>query len=148
MMKKFAVAALAGVMALTTGCATMFNGSSQTINIRSNDEAAKLYVNDQYLGKHSTAMEFKKKENYTIKAAKEGCESTVVTAQKAFDPTTLLGVLVDWGIVSILMVDVIGTGAVQKFKQTNYVIDPNCEKSGQSATAQPTTAQAIAAIAP
>lgn len=127
MLKKLVSASLAAAIVMSTGCATMFNGSGQTINIRSNDEAAKLYVNDQYLGKHSTAMEFKKKQNYVIKAAKDGCEPAVVQAEKSFDPTTLLGVLVDWGLISILVVDGAGTGAWQKFKQTSYVLDPKCE---------------------
>lgn len=151
MLKKLISASLAAAIVMSTGCATMFNGSGQTINIRSNDEAAKLYVNDQYLGKHSTAMEFKKKNNYVIKAEKEGCESTSVEAQKTFDPTTLLGVLLDWGIISILVVDGAGTGAWQKFKQTSYVIDPKCNTTVYDLTNQNDTvvlAEAIKAVSP
>ena len=109
-----------------TGCATMFNGSTQTVNIRSNDELAKLYVNDEYMGQRNAVYTFKKKENYVIKAEKAGCETTAVKAEKTFDPTTLLGLLVDWGIISILVVDGAATGSWQKFTQTSYIIDPNC----------------------
>jgi predicted small secreted protein len=128
-MKKIISLVVAANILLTSGCATMFNGTGQTVNIRSNDESAKLFVNDQYMGKHSTALEFKKKENYVIRAEKAGCESTTVVAQKEFDPTTLLGILLDWGIISILIVDGAATGSWQKFKQTSYVIDAKCDKS-------------------
>jgi len=34
--------------------------------------------------------------------------------------------LIDWGIITILLVDGVGTGAWQQFDQTSYVIDPQC----------------------
>src|SRR4051812_34503052 len=80
-----------------TGCATMFNGSSQVMSIRSNDDDAKLYVNEMYIGKGNGTQTFRKKENYRITARKEGCKDTSVIATKSFDPTCLLGILIDWG---------------------------------------------------
>ena len=53
-------------------------------------------------------------------------KTTTIIPQKSFDPTTLLGVLLDWGIISVLVVDGAATGAWQKFNQTSYVIDPDC----------------------
>ncbi len=119
---------LASIMAstLTTGCAAMFNGSTQTVNIRSNEPDAKLYVNEQYMGKESAVYTFKKKENYVIRAEKEGCKANLVTPEKKFDPTTLLGILIDWGIISVLIVDGAATGAWQEFTSTSYVVDPDC----------------------
>lgn len=108
------------------GCATMFNGSSQVISIRSSMDDAKLYVNESYIGKGNGTETFQKKKNYTITARKEGCRDTSVVAAKSFDPTTLLGILLDWGIISILIVDGAATGAVQKFDKTSYLIDPDC----------------------
>ena len=125
-MKKVLTALIVAVSMGFTGCATMFNGSTQTMNIRSNDELAKLYVNDEYMGQRSAVYTFKKKENYVIKAEKQGCETTAITAKKTFDPATLLGLLVDWGIISILVVDGAATGAWQKFVQTSYIVDPKC----------------------
>ena len=66
-MKKFAALVLGSAILFTSGCATMFNGSTQTVNIRSNDELAKLYVNEEYMGQRNTVYTFKKKENYVIK---------------------------------------------------------------------------------
>ena len=105
----------------------MFNGSSQQVSVRSNVEGTKLFVNEAYIGQGSGVTTFKKKENYVITARKDGCMETRIPASKSFDATTLLGVFIDFGIISILMVDGVGTGAWQEFDQTSFVLDPVCE---------------------
>ena len=74
-------------------CAEMFNGTTKQISIRSNEEDTKLYVNEAYIGKNSGVSVLKKKEDYSIRASKEGCDDTVVLVTKSFDGTTLLGIL-------------------------------------------------------
>lgn len=124
-MIKAAILSLAAA-SLLTGCASMFHGSSQQIAIRSNQQDTDLYINEMFIGKGNAITSFKKKEDYIITARKEGCTAVSIPAQKSFDATTLLGILIDFGIVSILVVDGAATGAWQKFDQTSYVIDPQC----------------------
>ena len=50
-MNKLRLLFLSATIVLSTGCATMFNGSNQTVNIRTNDAEAKIYVNEEYMGK-------------------------------------------------------------------------------------------------
>lgn len=109
-----------------SGCATMFNGASQQVAIRSNQPDVDLYVNEALVGKGNTVTTFKKKEEYIITARKEGCNAVSIPASKSFDATTLLGILIDFGLITILVVDGAGTGAWNKFDQTSYVIDPQC----------------------
>ena len=116
-----------------SGCATMFNGASQQVAIRSNQPDTDLYVNEALVGKGNTVTTFKKKEEYIITARKEGCNAVSVPASKSFDATTLLGILVDFGIITILVVDGAGTGAWNKFDQTSYVIDPQCPANNAAA---------------
>ncbi len=52
-----------------------------------------------------------------------------VPVSKSFDATTLLGIFVDFGVVSILVVDGVGTGAWQKFDQNAFIVDPICKKA-------------------
>jgi hypothetical protein len=111
---------------LSTGCASIFNGASQQVAVRSNVEGTDLYVNEAYIGKNSGVTTFKKKKNYVITARKEGCTDASYPASKSFDATTLLGVLIDFGIITILVVDGAATGAWQQFDQTSYVLDPVC----------------------
>lgn len=109
-----------------SGCASMFHGSSQQIAIRSNVPDTELFVNEAYIGKGNGVTTFKKNKNYMITARKAGCTDTSVPASKSFDATTLLGILIDWGIISILLIDGAATGAWKQFDQESYVIDPRC----------------------
>ncbi|EKZ8642449.1 PEGA domain-containing protein [Vibrio cholerae] len=123
-MKKIAFLLMA--VFLLNGCAAMFNGSSQQVSIRSKDPKAKIYVNNAYLGDGNVVTTFKKKEKYSIRVEQDNCESVTMPVSKSFDATTLLGLFIDFGIVSILVVDGVGTGAWQQFDQTNYIIDAQC----------------------
>lgn len=109
-----------------TGCAAMFNGTSQQVSIRSNNPTDKIYVNDAYIGTGNGITTFKKKKNYVIRVDNKKCESVSIPVSKSFDATTLLGVFIDFGIVSVLVVDGLGTGAWQEFDQTSYVVTSNC----------------------
>jgi hypothetical protein len=111
---------------LLGGCASMFHGSSQQVSIRSNNPDTELYVNEMLLGKGNVVTSFKKKENYMITARRDGCNAMTVPAAKSFDATTLLGVFIDFGIISILVIDGAATGAWNKFDQTSYILDPQC----------------------
>ena len=114
---------------MLSGCAAMFNGTSQQVSIRSQDPDAEIYVNDMLLGHGNVITSFKKKENYTITVKRADCYSVTVPVSKSFDATTLLGIFIDFGVVSILVVDGVGTGAWQKFDQSAYIVDPLCKKA-------------------
>ncbi len=127
-MKNILLALAMVSMTTLSGCAAMFNGSTEQVSIRSNDKDAKIYVNGSYKGEGNVVTTFKKKKNYTItvESGNEQCKSMTIPVSKSFDATTLLGVFIDFGIVTILVVDGIGTGAWQQFDQTSYIIDPIC----------------------
>lgn len=111
---------------LTQSCALMFNGSQDTIMIRSNEDDVKIYVNEGYVGKNSAVTVINKKGDYIIRVAKKGCEDRTIPITRTFDATTLLGILIDFGVITVLVVDGVATGAWSKAKQTSYVIDPEC----------------------
>jgi hypothetical protein len=129
------------VITLLSGCASMFNGESQQVAIRSNQPDVDLYVNEAFIGRGNGITTFKKKDEYVITARKEGCMPVSIPASKSFDATTLLGVFIDFGIISILAIDGAGTGAWRKFDQTSYVIDPQCDKTPVASTTNTTTAR-------
>ncbi|MFY9461325.1 MAG: hypothetical protein WAP57_16425 [Aquabacterium commune] len=130
-MNRFAriTAAITSASVLTmsmSGCAAMFHGSTQQVAVRSNVPGTELFVNEAYVGKDNGVTTFQKKNNYMITARKAGCTDTTVPAPKSFDAITLLGVLIDFGIVSVLLIDGAATGAWQQFDQTSFVVDPRC----------------------
>ncbi|PIU80150.1 MAG: hypothetical protein COS73_00660 [Nitrospirae bacterium CG06_land_8_20_14_3_00_70_43] len=109
-----------------SGCATMFHGSTQQVAVRSNVPGTELFANEAYVGKDNGVTTFHKNQNYMITARKAGCTDTTVPASKSFDAITLLGVFIDFGIISVLLIDGAATGAWQQFDQNSYVIDPRC----------------------
>ena len=125
-MKIFGAFAVAAAAVALTGCAAMFHGTSQQVHIRSTVPGTEIYVNEALIGKDFGVTTFKKSENYTIFARKAGCTEAAVSASKSFDPLTLLGILLDYGIFTILIIDGAATGAWQQFDQTAYIIDPRC----------------------
>jgi hypothetical protein len=114
------------VLPFFSGCAAMFHGTTQQVSIRSNTPDTELYVNETYLGKGDTITALRKNKDYSITARKNGCHPTTVPVLKTFDPLTLLGILLDWGLFSVLIIDGVATGAWQQFDQTSYVVDPLC----------------------
>lgn len=125
-MKSVKVFMVVAVLVLNSACATMFNGSSASASIRSEDPKAKLYLNDTYIGQGGATVSVSKKGNHSIRATKEGCGDGTTAVQKKFDPTSLLGILIDFGIVSMLIVDGAATGAIQDIEPKNYVVNPSC----------------------
>jgi len=109
-----------------SGCAAMFHGSTQQVAVRSNVPGTEIYANEAYIGKDNGVTTFQKNKNYMLTARKAGCTDVNVPASKSFDAITLLGVLIDLGLVSVLLIDGAATGAWQQFDQTSYVIDPRC----------------------
>jgi hypothetical protein len=127
--KSLVVLPLAAALVLNGGCATMFHGSTQQVAIRSNMPDADIYVNEAYVGRGNGVTTFKKSSNYMITVRKDGCQAAMMPASKSFDAVTLLGFLIDFGLVSILVVDGAATGAWSQFDQTSFVIDPNCARA-------------------
>lgn len=109
----------------------MFHGSTQQVAVRSNVPGTELYVNEALIGRDSGVTTFHKNKNYTLTARRPGCSDVQAIATKSFDATTLLGILVDFGIFSIFLIDGAATGAWKQFDQTSFVLDPNCGAAGQ-----------------
>ncbi len=124
--KRLSAVVAAVALFANVACAAMFHGTTQQIMLRSNDPDAELFVNETSVGKGNAVAVFKKNQDYVITVKKEGCEPFSIPAAKSFDPVTLLGVLIDFGVISVLVVDGAATGAWSQFDQTTYVIDPRC----------------------
>lgn len=107
----------------------MFHGTSEQVSIYSHDSDTQLFVNGAYVGRGNAVTTLKKSNDYVISARKDGCHEANIPAPKSFDGITLLGVLIDFGLISVLVVDGAATGAWQKFDQTSYVLDPHCPKA-------------------
>lgn len=95
-MKKMALIAIL-VLGLT-GCASVIKGSNETINVNSVEKGTTIYVDGTARGLDTTTVSLKKGKTYSIRAEKEGCDAVSTTTGETFDPTSLLGILLDFGI--------------------------------------------------
>jgi hypothetical protein len=112
---------------LLNSCASMFSGTKETIHVRSNLPNTVFYANERELGRGSSAtftLSKKKLSSTTLRAEKKGYNTKTVPIETSFDAVCLLGILIDWGVFSIICVDWLGTGAVTKAAQTDYVLTP------------------------
>lgn len=121
------IAVVVSCALLTSGCAAMFNGTKDTVSINSDVDDAKLYVNGRYVGEENAVTDIKKKGTVIIKAKKEGCDARSVPVTREFDPVSLLGLLIDFGVISMLVIDTAATGAISKAQNTNYQVNPDCD---------------------
>lgn len=129
-MKFVSVAVVVSYFLLTmTGCAAMFHGSNETVHVRSEEPNTRFYLNDRDLGKGTsavTAIPKKELSKSVLRAEKAGCDTKSMPIKTQFDAVTLLGILWDFGIISILIIDWGATGAVTQAAQTDYILTPEC----------------------
>lgn len=109
-----------------TGCATIFNGSRDTITVTTNDKDAEIYLDGSLVGYGTAIFQVPKKGDHGLVVSKSGCGDAITTIPYSFDATSLLGVFIDLGLVSMLVVDGASTGAISKASQTNFILNPRC----------------------
>jgi len=127
-MKKILAAAI--VPMLMTGCASVIKGDTDDITINSLEEGTTLYVNGAARGKDSAFVTLDKGRTYSITAKKDGCAPVTAQTGESFDPTTLLGIFIDYGLITI-PIDLI-SGAAWKIEPKSYTVTPMCDDKGYS----------------
>ena len=111
----------------TLGCAWMFHGTSDEIHIQSMDPKAEIYVDDQPIGIGQGSATVQRDKTHVIQAKQQGCETRTVETSYKFDGVSLLGILLDVGIITILVIDMGVTGAAWKTYPTTYTVTPICQ---------------------
>jgi len=140
---RFLARALAVILLIeTSSCAYLFHGTSDQISVYSGDPDAKLYLDDQLIGRGNASATVDRDRKYTITAKGPGCEDGTVTTGDKFDPTSLLGIFIDAGIISILVIDMAATGAAWKTYPLSYTVTPICPVATPSTIASPTPSAA------
>jgi len=109
----------------STGCASILRGTSDTITINSLEPGTIIAVDGIPRGRDQATAEVSRGKKHTIQATKAGCQAIVVETGKKFDATSLLGILIDWGIISI-PIDLI-SGAAWKTHPSIYTVTPICD---------------------
>lgn len=107
-----------------SGCASIIKGSNDTIAVNSLEQDAVIYVDGAPRGKGNISVDVKRGKPHELLVKKDGCQDITIQTTERFDPVTLLGILIDWGIVSI-PIDLI-SGSAWKQDPATYTITPLC----------------------
>lgn len=130
MHSKFFKIILVGSLLINSGCATIFHGSTDSIEIKVDKPAAKVFINEVPIGitspDQSLKAEIPKRGNVIISIEHESCKTEEYKINRTIDPVTFLGLLIDGGIFSILVVDILGTNAFVKADQTYFEFELDC----------------------
>ncbi len=124
--KALVVPALVAV--LTTGCASIINGTNDSVTISAPADTS-VYIDGQKTGTGDVTATLKRGKTYVISAKKEGCESQNLETSTSFDKASLLGILIDFGIISIPLDFVIG--GARELDPKIYSVEADCTTLAQ-----------------
>jgi hypothetical protein len=105
-----------------SSCASIIHGTSDTITINSLEPGTVISVDGTRRGVDVVSVDVKRGKKHVIRAEKKGFTPTEIQTQASFDGTTLLGIFIDFGIVSI-PIDLI-SGAAWKLQPVTYTVTP------------------------
>jgi hypothetical protein len=121
---KYIVTAVA-IFALS-GCANIIKGSNDNVSVNSLEKGTSIFVDGAARGIDNAMVNVKKGKPHSLRAEKDGCQSVSTETGESFDATSLLGILLDFGIFTI-PIDLI-SGAAWKTDPTTYTLTPICKK--------------------
>jgi hypothetical protein len=113
------------MIALLGACASIVNGTSDQITVNSLEKDTTIYIDGVPRGKDVATADVKRGKKHALRATKEGCADHHSETVEKFDSTTLLGIAIDFGIISI-PVDLI-SGAAWKTEPNTYTVTPICK---------------------
>lgn len=109
---------------VTSGCASMLNGDHQVISVKT-EQDTEIFINDRYAGKGYAKQKLPRDKQHKVRVVKEGCEEKTLVTQPNFNETSLLGLFVDFGLISI-PTDFL-TGAAWDIEPSHIQLMANCD---------------------
>jgi hypothetical protein len=131
---------------LSSGCAGILHGTSDTVSVNSMEEDTVIYVDGTPRGKDTAIAQLERGDDHTIRVSKQGCGDVTMETTDSFDTASLLGIFLDWGIISI-PIDLV-SGAAWKTDQSVVTLTPICPPKVAVAPVAPVPARSQAPRAP
>lgn len=125
-MKKNVLLTCVVSVGLLSGCASVIRGTSDTVTVNSLEKGTTIYVNGAPRGLDVAQVQVKRGNPHQIRVEKEGCQPISETTTEKFDATSLLGIFLDFGLITI-PIDLI-SGAAWKVEPNTYTVTPICPK--------------------
>ena len=99
------------------------NGDHQIVTVKT-EKDAEIFVDGVYAGKGYAKLKLPRDVQHKVRVSKEGCEDATLVTQPNFNETSLLGVFVDFGLVSV-PTDFM-TGAAWDIEPSDMTLTANC----------------------
>jgi hypothetical protein len=116
-------ARLAVLLALTSvSCAAIFSGGRDTITVNSIEPGTRIFVDGTLRGENCASVDVKRGKKHVIRVEKEGFQPVTTETGESLDGRMFLGILIDWGIISI-PVDLL-SGSAWQTEPTMYTVTP------------------------
>lgn len=103
----------------------MLSGSEQTIVIKTT-EGTEVFINDRYAGTGYVKRKVSRDQSHVIRVQNKECARSITTQAK-FNKMSLLGFMIDAGLISI-PTD-FATGAAWQVYPSKIQLNPECEKA-------------------
>lgn len=114
-----------------SGCAAMFKGTKDTVVFQPMDGQPTSYtLNGAPIGNGTAVSATVKTKGNTkamVTASRPGCTPVTSPLQTSFAPVSLLGILWDFGIITMGLIDGAGTGAAVR-TDSIQVVTPSCSQ--------------------
>ncbi len=111
-------------------CATILHGSTEQVEVLSSVSETQVFVNDIYRGVAGPTQPLEitipKRGRVSFVGKKDNCEGKEQIVRRSVDPATFLGILIDGGLISILLVDIVGTNAFVHAEKSSYSLELVC----------------------
>ncbi len=78
MKKVVSITLVISLFLLISSCATVFKGNSNKLDLNSDPQGAKVYVNGNYMGDTPIRLKLESKQTYSIEFRKEGYQTKTV----------------------------------------------------------------------
>jgi hypothetical protein len=104
---------------IATGCATILDGSDQTISVKSDPNGASVYMGDKLLGKTPITTTVKKEKDKQLTFKKSGYQTDNVLMNTGISPYFWVNILT--GGITGSIVD-LSTGAMYQYQPNSYYL--------------------------
>jgi len=108
---------LSALLIICTSCATVFSGTTQSINFESSPSGATVFLDGERVGSTPLTLTLKKKKYSSLRVELEGYNTISRQLDKEFDLITLLSIFWDLGTTDLV------TGAAYKYANNSYFVE-------------------------
>lgn len=116
-MNKLILLIVSSTLLLLSGCASIINGTNQTLTFTSDVEGVVVYVDGAAIGKTPVSANFKKNKAQTVMFKKEGYHTVTREITKSFDAVAIVNVFWDLSTTDAI------TGAIYEYSPSTIYVE-------------------------